>query len=192
MKTIKINLYKYNELTNEAKEKAIENIRESYYEYNDFANWAKDDCYLLNPPYNELKELAKNNFLLKDDILIKKNRNIYFSLDRNRYIDISEAMGVQDSSFFLQWLGIMDFDLIDKIDYFIGKDTIEILNQSDEDFTDVEEKIISEAITKFENHCEEILTNISKSIDYRFTDEAIIEDIIANEYDFLKDGTIYH
>jgi len=29
------------------------------------------------------------------------------------------------------------------------------------------------------------------NIDYRFSDEAIIEDIIANEYEFLKDGTRY-
>ena len=182
MRTIETTVYSFDELNDSAKEKAIENIRESYYRYNDFSEYVLDDCYLLEPRREEL-----NIFPEYKDILIKNNRKIYYSLDRNKYIDISGAMEIQDSRLFLKWLGLDD-DLIDKVDYTILKDEIEFSNQSDDEFTDDEITILEDAEIKFNLHCQDILNSIEESIDYCFSDESIIEDIYANELEFTEDG----
>ena len=177
MRTIETTVYSFDELNDSAKEKAIENIRESYYRYNDFSEYVLDDCYLLEP-----LELRANK-----EILIENNRKIYYSLNRDRHIDISKAMEIQDSRLFLKWLGIDD-DLIDKVDYTILKDEIEFSNQSDDEFTDDEITILEDAEIKFNLHCQDILNSIEESIDYCFSDESIIEDIYANELEFTEDG----
>lgn len=176
MRTIIKNIYTFNELSEEAKKQAIENVRNSYYQYNDFSEWAIDDCYLLQPEE-----------LMNEDILIKNNRKIYFSLDRDRYIDISKAMEIQNSVKFLKWLGL-DKKLIDKIDYDIKKDSIEFYNQSDKDFTENQQRKLDFAESKFNDHCEIILERIEKDIDYRFEDESIIEDINSNNIEFYENG----
>ena len=81
--------------------------------------------------------------------------------------------------------------LIEKVDYSIGTDTIEISDQSHLEFTEIEQRKIDKAIEKFEDHCNDILNRIEEDIDYMFTDECIKEDLIANEYEFLSDGTQY-
>lgn len=179
MRVIEVKLYSFDELNDKAKEKAIEKVRESYYKYNDFAEWAVDDCYLLQP-----KEL------MNEDLLIKNNRKIYFSLDRGRYIDVSSAMEIVSSVKFLKWLGL-DNRLINKVDYFILKDSIEFHNQSENKFTKKQEEKLEIAISKFEDHCNKILERIENDIDYRFSDESIIEQIECNGYEFTEDGSIY-
>lgn len=179
MREITTKVYSFSELSEDAKQKAIDNIRNSYYEYNDFSEWAIDDCYLLQP-----KEL------MNDELIIENNRKIYFSLDRNRYIDISKAMEIQDVNLFLKWLGL-DESLIDKIDFDILSDSIVFMNQSDEEFTDIEWEKLNNAEEKFGNHCDEVLNRIEADIDYRFTDEAIIESITSNDYEFTEDGKEY-
>jgi hypothetical protein len=177
----------FEELTPEAKEKAIEQVRNSYYEHNDFCEWAIDDCYLLNPPYKEVEKLDST---LKDGILIKNNRVIYFSLDRDRCIDISNAMEVVSDDVFLEWLGVTERMIRDELVCFtIGKDTIEFEeNHFDKDFTDRDLRILERAKDKFKDHCADILNSLEKEYDYRFTDEAIIEDIEANGFEFHADG----
>lgn len=187
MKTIEIKLYKFSELSEEAKQNAIEDTRNSYYEDNDFANWAIDDCALLEPTEKELQKLFGEKY---DFPLIKNNRKIYFDTDRNRHIDISNAMEIQNSTQFLQWLGL-NKRLIDKCDYTILEDSIEFSNQSHLEFTAIEEEKLSVAVDKFEEHCQDVLRRIENDIDYRFSDECIKEDIEANDYDFTEDGSIY-
>jgi len=194
MKTLELKSYEFTELSNEAKEAAIENIRNTYYEYNDFCQWAIDDCALLEPLENELTEILGKDYKFP---LIENNRKIYFSLDRNRYIDISNAMTITDDNDFFKWLGIdenlfLDDDGFLILDYKIGKDTIEFeTNDFNIDFNDEQNKILDSAIEKFESHCEDILTRIESDYEYRFTDEAIIEDIKANNFEFYNDGKIY-
>lgn len=191
MRTVETKVFTFDELTETAKNNAIENTRQKYYEYNDFLEWAIDDCYLLEPKQQELEKLFGSNYKFP---LLKNNRSIYLSLDRNRYIDISNAIEVQDSEQFLTWLGINEIDFLDEdgyfvIDYEIGKDTIEFnLNNWNFELSIEQEKILEDAKEKFENHCEDILDRIEEDYEYRFTDEAIMEDINANDFEFLENG----
>ena len=188
MRTEVIKIYEFNELNEQAKQKAIENVRESYYVYNDFSTWAIDNCYLLEPPHKELVDLFGDKY---EDIIIKNSRKLYFSLDRNRYIDISNAMEITDDLAFYQWLGI-PLDFAGKLYYTIHSDSIEFYNFDDEeDFTEDETTILEIAEEKFKNHCQDILNFIENDIDYRFTDEAIIEDIQANNIEFTEEGEVY-
>jgi len=194
MRTVRHKVYTFNELNKESQEVAIEEIRNSYYEDNDFANWAIDDCSLLEPIESELTELFGEDY---DFPLIKNNRKVYFGTDRSRYIDISNAMEIQNSTQFLLWLGIKESDFLCEegffiIDYKIGEDTIEFdTTDWSIEFTKEQETILESAIKKFESHCEDILKRIETDIDYRFSDEAIKEDILANEYEFLSNGKQY-
>ena len=194
METIKkeFTIYKFNELSETAKEKAIENKRDYFYENNDFAEWSLDDCYLLEPKDKEIRDVYKKNKLEYKDLLIKNNRKIYFSLDRNRYIDISNAMEIQSDYMFLKWLGLND-RLIEKVTFEIGKDTINIEPNyfKDDNITEIEQKKIDKAVIKFEEHCEDILTQIDEAIEYRYSDESISNFLECNDYNFTEDGEEY-
>lgn len=195
MRTIRTKVYQFNELNDQAKQNAIEKVRSEYYEDNDFASWAIDDCALLEPIEKELVDLFGTEYNFP---LIKNNRKVYFSLDRDRYIDISNAMEIQNTTQFLLWLGIKEGDFLDEedfsiLDYKIGKDTIEFdTTDWSIEFTKEQETILETAKEKFEEHCEDILKRIERDIDYRFTNEAITEDILANDYEFTKDGKIFN
>lgn len=191
MRTETIEIYTFNELSENAKKKAIENERNSRYRCNDFAEWAIDDCFLLNPPYKEIEKINKE---LPENLLIKNTRKIYFSLDRGRNIDISKAMDVQCEETFLKWLKITDRMIKEDNIYFtIGKDTIHFeQNYSETNFSNRDLRILERAKEIFEDHCEQILKDIEASIDYRFTDESILEDLENYDYDYTEDGKEYY
>jgi len=189
MKTITINTYSFNELSEEAQKVAIENVRNSYYENNDFLRWAIDDCSLLEPQHEELEKLLGENYNFP---LIKNTRQIFLSLNRDRYIDISKGAEITNYYHFLKWLGFND-SMIEKINFTIKEDSIEFDNVDYEnDLTTEEEEQIQAAEQKFKDHCEAILKRIETDYEYRFTDEAIKEDIESDEIDFLETGEIYN
>ena len=191
MRTVETKVFSFNELSEDAKENAVEQVRNYYCNYNEFGEWAKDDCWLLNPPHKDVKK-----YNLKDNILLSNSRkNIYFSIDRNWFLDCQEAIAVEDENAFLDWLGLPK-ELASKTEYeiftppFRNADTrIEFTHNENEYFTYSEEDYLGQAVHKFETHINNCLKGIEDSINYRFTDEAIMEDIEANEYEFEEDGT---
>lgn len=62
MRTIRTKVYNFNELTKDAQEVAIEQLKQQYYEDNNFAEWAIDDCALFEPPHKELEELFGDDY----------------------------------------------------------------------------------------------------------------------------------
>jgi hypothetical protein len=134
----------------------------------------------------------------KDTPLIQNTReDIFFNAESDRFLDCEKAMKITNSNYFLKWLGI-EGELLEKVDYTIftpiginRSTTISFGEGYSCEFTDEELDVLKTAYEKFDNHVQDCLNRIEEDIDYRFTDEAIIEDIIANEYEFLKDGTRY-
>lgn len=192
MRTIRTKVYKFNELVVDAQQNAIEAIRQDYYEYNDFASWAVDDCALFEPKHQELEELFGKDY---DFPLIKNTReSIYFDTDRNSFLDCAKAMEVTNDKQFLLWLGIdtnsagledIAFDIFAP-NYIYADTTIEF-----DDYNSDYDDLIENATKKFNNHIKDVLERIKADIDYRFTDEAIIDDIEANEWEFYKNGKKY-
>lgn len=192
MRTIRTKVYKFDELSEQAKQVAIEEVRNEYYEYNDFANWAVDDCALFEPKEKELVELFGEEYNFP---LIKNTReSIYFDTERNRFLDCEKAMQITNKKQFLLWLGIdVEDEAFENIYFEII--TPNYRNASTEiAFDDYDERfgdIIDMAEEKFNSLIRDIIDRIEADIDYRFTDEAITEDILANEYEFLSNGKKY-
>lgn len=191
MRTITTTVFNFEELSEGAKETAIENVRQSYYEYNDFASWAIDDCALFEPKEKELTDILGDSYNFP---LIENTREkIYFDTDRNSFLDCENAMVITNDKHFLLWLGIdTSIKGLEDIEYTIatprGRNadtTIDFDNYSS-DF----DNLIREAVDKFDNLVSEVLQRIENDIDYRFTDEAIAEDIQANEMEFTEEGEL--
>jgi hypothetical protein len=186
MKTIEVKIYQFDELSEEAKEVAIENYRN---ENHNFAEWAVDDCSLFEPKHIELQSLFGEDYNFP---LIKNNRtNIYFDTDRNSFLDCSEAIEITNDKQFLMWLGIdIEIEGLEDIEFniftprFRNADTTIDFDNYSSDF----DEVVSFAQSKFNNYIKDVLERISVAIDYRYSDEAITEDIEANEYEFLSNG----
>lgn len=199
MQTIQIEIYAFNELSNEAKENAIEQIRQQRYNYNDYLNWIIDDCYLFEPKHDELFKLFGSEYSkLNNPIIGNSRKNIYFDLDRNRHIDASEAMIINNEKMFLLWLEIPE-NMHDKMYFSIQStnsrypDTYISFeeNEYDYEFSDIELKILENANDKFSYHMENVLKQIEQGYDYCFSDASLIEEIEANSYQFTENGEIY-
>ena len=192
MRTIRTKVYKFDELSEQAKQTAIEEVRNEYYEYNDFADWAVDDCALFEPKEKELIELFGEDYNFP---LIKNTReSIYFDTDRDDFLDCAKAMEVTNKKQFLLWLGLTE-EIINGDDFSFNIFTPNYRNADTTiDFDGFDSKFdeaISNAQDKFNYLIEDVLKRIEADIDYRFTDEAIIEDIEANDYEFLSNGKKY-
>lgn len=203
MRTIETKVFTFDELTKEAKQTAIQNIRESYWDYNEFGYWAIDNCYLFEPPHDELIDIFGTSFyfdLNKDEeyddtpLITNSRKNIFFDCERGKFLDCAEAMTIRNDDYFLKWLGLTD-EIVngDTFSYEIYTPSFRNSNTTI-DFEGFDSKfgdVIDSAIDKFDDHIMTVLQNISDNIDYRFTDEAIVEDIQANDYEFLENGDIF-
>lgn len=199
MKTIEVQIYYFKELSPAAQQIAIEQFRNSKYEDSSVAEWAIDDCYLFEPNYQEMEELFGKEYTeLTTSVISNTRKNIYFDTDRNRHLDIHQAIEITNEKMFLTWLEIPQ-ELQDKLFYTIKStsgrypDTIIEFEEGENDykFTDEENVILENAAEKFSDHMHEVLNRIERSIDYQFTDECITNDIIANAYEYTADGKQY-
>jgi hypothetical protein len=186
MRTIRTKVYKFEELSEQAKEVAIENYRNSS-ALDDVGTWAVDDCALFEPIQTELDSIG---FDSSKGFLIKNTReSIYFDTDRNSFLDCAKAMVITNDDLFLKWLGV-PIECIKDIKYSIftsnnrnGDTTIDFDNYLSEFDNE-----ISDATKKFKKHIQDVLNRIEVDIDYRYTDESIIQDIEANDYEFTING----
>lgn len=192
MRVETLKIYKFGELSEQAKQTAIEEVRNEYYEYNDFDFLAVDDDALFEPKEKELIELFGGDY--KFPLIENTRKSIYFDTDRNRFLDCEKAMQITNEKQFLLWLGIdIEDEAFENIYFEII--TPNYRNASTEirfyDYDEMFEDRIETAVEKFNSLIRDILERIEADIDYRFTDEAIIGDIEANDYEFLSNGKKY-
>ena len=198
MRTIRTKVYSFEELSNDAKVVAIENIRQNSYSDNAFALWAVDDCALFEPTQTELDLIGFESNNGNEFLIENTRKSIYFDTDRNSFLDCAEAMEETNNELFLKWLGI-EGELAEKIESEIytpnnrnANTTIEFSEGYGCEFSNEDLTVLYNATKKFDNHIQSVLKRIETDIDYRFTDEAITEDILANDYEFLKSGKQYN
>ena len=179
------------------KAKALEQMRKDAYEFNEFAQWAIDGDYVLEPNHDELEKLYKLEGKERGENILIENlvKDFYFSLGRDHFIDVEKPINVTDDYMFLRWLGLPK-ELAEKTDYEFetgggkGSSTTIVLEELDLDyfFSDKETALIEQAEKKFDAHLKQVLKNIEESIDYRFTDEALWAEIVANNYECYENG----
>lgn len=195
MRTETIKLYKFEELSKEAKEKAIEEHSEinTDYEWWDF---------LLEDFSERLKAIG----IGCKDFFFDFYRERYFKMDNADIVDKNLLLEKADC---LKYLIPYSLDDEEKAVYFNisinDKDyenlmKVEVEADYDRDYFDDEEqdKILeiaeemSGVLQEFiDDLCGEFLKELEKEQEYLFSNEAISETLIANDYEFTKKGERY-
>ncbi len=174
MRTIRTKVYKFNELSKEAKEKAINNYRNDNEHINDY-DFVWDD----------IKEDAKTiglKIISLDDHSPNKGEFII-----NAY-DVSCKIVQEHGKDCDTYKNAVEFGkdwsaLVEKYSDGINKDKVDEDNQYefDEEADELEEEFLRSLLEDYR-----IMYN--KDIDYQNSDEAIKETIEANEYEFTREG----
>lgn len=175
MKTIELKLYSFNELSDQAKEKAIN----KYYNINtDFEWW-----HFI---YSDAKE---NGLKIKG-----------FNIDRGNYCNAEFIYsGVETMNLILSNCGL-DTELYALANNFKNdfnklvkqySDEINIEKVTEENFDDFDDDLI-DLENEFNSDLEEqYLIILRNEYEYLISNDAISEALINNEYDFTEDGNKY-
>jgi hypothetical protein len=193
MREIITKVYKFEELSQEAREVAIENYRNKNDVYLDFFN---DDA---------VEQIEKAGFY--GDIDLQYN----LSYSQGDGLSFS-CNGIEESlllSFFAEILGegkektakiiIENCSFVntgnDGRHCFASKNDVDYTLESyKNDYNNIND-IVKKVCEKIENLYMDLCKDLEKQgyaeIDYQYSDEAITETLIANEYEFLSNGKMY-
>lgn len=220
MKTIEIQVYSFNELSQKAKEVAINNYRSKGVE----TDFIYDDAYQTIKKANELFNISegRNNWLdfslnnIDDNILELKGlrlrtylinnfgdqlykRKFYTSIGDNKIInhpcikvnkyDMNKGARVSSSNFYYSRIQKTNSCVLTGVCY--DDDFLQPIYN----FIDNYKNFPSNKYQTFEYLIEYCFDSLKKSIDnevdFRNSDEAISEDLEANNYQFLESGELF-
>ena len=175
MRAIEVKLYEFEELSAEAKEKAIEKNRTINV---DFDWW---DCTCESMKEVGVKIDSFDIYYRTISIIIEDSEHTASKTIENfgegmEIVKISKQF-IKDRDALIKRLGEGN----DIAGYSVKE---EFIDEYDEEIEYLEEEYRKEM-------AEEILTWLRDEYEYLQTDEAVAETLIANEYDFTEDGTIY-
>jgi len=199
-------IYQFDELSPEAKENAIQNVREEMWEGNYGAyyipEWAVDDDYLFEPTHDEMVEVFGpdyNDDLGQNPMIANDRKEISFvgKDDPNYYFHCANAINITNDEMFLGWLGIPPFFCDGLIPRFYDSGTytkieieIEDPDQYNQDQQTMLDRYIEGAGKKWESHMSHILDGITRDIESQYEDEGIEERIESNDITFDSEGNI--
>ena len=175
MRTIEVNLYEFEELSTEAKEKAIEKNRHINVDY-DWWDCTYDSTEEVGIKINSFDIYYKTIDITIEDSEHTASKTIEYFGEGMEVVKISKQF-IEERDALIKKLGEGN----DIAGYSV-KD--EFYHEYDEEIEYLEEQYRREM-------AEEILTWLRDEYEYLQTDEAIAETLIANEYDFTEDGLIY-
>lgn len=193
----KTKVYKFDELPEDGKEKAIENL----YDINvDYEEWYEDDGLL-----DLSKEEIKNSKIKMSEYknLIFNWDKLYFSIDREWYIQFI-GLETTNDDLLRKFLRIPK-PLWDNCHWYFDEDpgretnsgicssriVIEPDYEDGKEFTAKQQEIIDNAEEIMNDKISEALKIISDNYDYLTSRKSIINTIKANDYEFSVDGKIY-
>jgi len=208
--TTETEVYKFKELPEEGQQAAINNL----YDINVDYEWWENDDGLLELTSEEFKsskiKLSKKWYEWKDKNGKQGNipgeypaytglfswRKIYFDLDRGSYIQFIDLI-VNDDNIFRKFLKVPK-RLWDNSYYLFNEEPGREVNtwfiiepEADVYFTEKQQVIIDNAIDIMNDKIREALSSLKSSYEYLTSEEAIIETIEANDYEFTIDGKLF-
>lgn len=201
MKTINITLYKFEELSKEAQEKAINDNCDinTDYEWYDFIlediteneNIFKDIKIYFSGfysqgdgamfEYNGINAETFKTFLNEEyKHLTERRRMLIFD---NIYII---AKGSHTGRYYHKnsCEHYLEIDLNQSYNYYKHSNIVSLIEEIEQNFE-------SYLIEIYKTKCKEIYKNLNDSYDYLQSDEVIKETLISNNYDFTEEGEIY-
>lgn len=196
-KTCSYKALKFDELTDEAKRKAVEQL----YDINLVFDWWDGDCYLeLSEKEIEARHIKMSEKWWEHQGNIPgeypaysglfKWKALYFDIDRGQYIQFDQ-LEVTDDNIFRVFLRIPK-RLWEKCSYYFEagrrNNTRLVLESSESDFTDRERDIIIRAEKIFSDKVHEAWVMLRRDYEYRISTEGIEEAIRTNDLDFFEDG----
>lgn len=203
-----IQIYKFNELSEEAKAIAISNHEEDMREglAHEALEWAIDDCSLFEPLHKEMVELFGENYydenLTPDgkygQFVFKNTRKWIRTDSVGSYLFISEALEITNDRLFKLWLGIPEV---------LHKNfTYEFNDDGSRDFTTIDffieglfdnpvegvlSDLLEKAKEKFDSHVQTIAERVEQSYESYFSEDQVQENIEELDLEFFEDGTKY-
>lgn len=186
MRTIEISIYKFSELSDESKRKALDKFEPSVdFIYDDAHETVKAFCEIFGVKEGRQSWLDFNTDYIDDNILELTGQRLRTYLINNFYSEIYKPKTYykrvnkkRKSKIFVNndcvLTGVCyDHDMLEPIYNFIQKPCNH---------------------TNFQDLIDNAFNNLRKSVEdeasYRYSDEAKIEDIDANDYEFYEDGNI--
>ena len=164
MKTIEIKVYKFEELDKQTKEKVIDNYRYINVEDTFWYDWIKEDFNRLGLEIQEF-DLGNRNYI---KIYIDNFKDTSESILQ----EFGDSVGVKQTA----------------KNYLDEYEKIQANFKEDED---VEREVELLDIEYEKEYSEDILSYLRANYEWEITDEAIINTIEANDYDFTTKGKIY-
>lgn len=196
--------YTFDQLSEEAKKNAIENIREEMWDGGHGAwsipEWVIDDDYLFEPKHDEMIKAYGNEYdkSLGSNPMIGNSREgiSYVSKDdQNYYLHCSKALEVNNDEMFLGWLGIPPYFWGSVNYYFEDSGTYTKIEFEIEDEDEMNSNTLSllnnyldKASSNFKNHMDSVLTMITNDIESQYEDDAIEERIESENILFDSEG----
>lgn len=161
-------VYKFNELSDEAKEKALEKQREFE---------GEDMPFLTEDMQDHLTEVLLPEHKIKYE---KSNLRIYYSLS------YSQGDGAMFEGTF-KWRG---YDVAVEQSGHYSHYNSKSINIETRHGNDASKKVYEEFNEIYVEICQKLEKYGYDEIEYRLKDETLIETIEANEYEFYEDGRI--
>lgn len=175
MKTISINIFKFNELSEQAKDNAVEKLRDINL-HDDWYECTIDDAATIG--------LKIESF----DVDRGSHVQGVFTEDATKVADLIIANHGEHcethktaARFWEDW----NF-LVEK--HSDGVDTSCVAYENEQEFDNEANELEQEFLNDL---CECYLTILRNEYEYLYSEEAVIETIEANDYDFTEDGNLY-
>lgn len=188
-------VFKSNELSEEAKQKAIEKLSDINTDY----EWWQDDGLIdLSQKECTARHISSSEYPLN---CLFSWKEIYFALDRRQYLQFKD-LAVNSDDVFRKFLRIpkrlwqnCQYSFDNKRSGYGGEHNTELVFdaefESGREFTAKEQTIIDKAIEIFSDKVHEGWKNLRDQYEYLTSKKGIIETIEANDYDFFEDGRLF-
>jgi hypothetical protein len=197
-----LNIYRFSELSEEAKKKAIHDVREELKENTPHGlvfDWAIDNCELFEPSHQVMCETFGDQYSddLGGDFLLRNLRKDIILRDGNLHVTV--ALKITNQDMFKTWIGFPKFLHKYIICSVIGMDEdpstldVEILLGPDDPREEIIRSFVGVAEKAFDKHMKLVERRIINGIEEYFSDDNLSETISANDnYEFLGDGKLYN
>lgn len=193
MRTKQIKIYKFEELSKEAKEKAIENQRnnEGYLDYQWFDYLHEGFIEELNTMGVDCEgfewDLYRSRDFKAEELNVTDNQKLLKSAGLTKWLIINELRADKTEIYDigLDEYGKADVEFEQKEDYDYEQWSDEEYSDREKEAEEIEDKITEFIKEKFKKFWE----RLNKDYSYLLSDEGIKNDLEANDYEFNEDGT---
>ena len=196
MRTIETKIYTFNELSDEAKQKAIEKYYYTNVEYHDWSEWIREDFISQTKDF-EVDNVLFSGFHSQGDGAMFE----YSSISQELFNEAINSLNIPNykKSAMIKG-GYVNAKGNQLGHYFHEKSCNHIFdfetNNCDHDnigdlFYDNSIELESFVTNSYEDIAKELYRSLEKSYEYLTSEESITETLVENEYEFTEEGNIF-